>query len=417
MRLKVVAFTSVLIVLLPMHFGATRLLNELIISISAVLAIVFFALTRHLSRFEVCAITIGLSVSLSFLTSLWLSSGPFITKDYVEPFLPALYAAIFCMGFVVSQKYDPEAFTKTFFVFAVVSIAFSTLVFLPITFPLVDLYKGRQSVSSLEMHFPRFSGSFGYPGPFSYWLVLFIGLLFTREARHYLKTWQALVLVTLGGSALALTGSRGGAIIFSLAVLVWATKYLWFKARVKTALQVSLLLVVISAVGIVIFASGASVRQLSYLVSGLQDIAASSAGHRLGELSWLVAELENATIFGFGPSNRLIQGVLGPVETAYFYYGFKFGLMGLLSYLGLCLFVLYLLIKTVRETELSFSFVVLSWAFICLTIGAMNEVISIEYKSFFFFYLILGYTTAIVFYRPGAKCNTCAYRQKSVLES
>ncbi len=382
-----------LIFLMPVAIGSLQLLNEPVLIVSLLLSSLLLWINYPLfPRFPFVVVIAGGVFSVAFLLVLivYLPKS-FLIKDLVECFKPLIYSVIFASGFHLSAQYSQESVIKFILVAGVCSVAFSYLVFVPQAYPLVDMYKARQSTDANTFHFFRFSGTLGFPGGFGYWLVLVLQVALLQLYRKKIRLLKFFVLYAFLLSGLVLSGSRGAFAIY-LAVNL-ATIFFLPRNRIS---WVSALILLSGVFGFVIFllASEVEMQAIMHFQRVLEDPTGGTFAHRAGELERVYQSLADGYVLGNGPNNFYIKEMYGPIESVYYFYGYKFGFIGLLYYFLWVALAAYILIKLfLTGRKLNFAFFFCLWALANMLIAGVSNSITEEYKSFFMFFLLLGFVS------------------------
>ncbi|MCX7641042.1 MAG: hypothetical protein N2Z20_00185 [Elusimicrobiales bacterium] len=298
---------------------------------------------------------------------------------------PLIYCLIASGGVIISTHFREEQVKKYIIIITLASIFFSTFVFFPNLYNLVDIYKGRPSYDDFNIHFYRFSGFMGYPGPFGYWLV-FVSLIVVQSFyRKEISFFKFTILYLFLILSIILTGSRGAIVIFALSTIFFTLMNMFFKRNLVFLimfflLSLSLLLILKREIQ--------DIEAIKYLVKDVNNIMGSTFAYRFNEIVMVIENFEKGNFFGLGPNNAWFLDNGMPVETAYFFYGYKFGIFGLMFYFSL-IFLNFLLF--VFSEKHSFSKLFALWSLVILIIGPLSESITEEYKSFYMYFTLLGY--------------------------
>jgi uncharacterized integral membrane protein len=381
----------IFIILFPMEIGNFSTRNEPILIISGLFFLFHFLSNNHQSK-EIEYVGFGILTSILFTIST-ITNGvdDFIFKDFAETIKPIIYSLIFIGGYHYAKHVHTQNINKTIITTTLFMIAFSTLVYLPEATFIMDAYKGRKSYEDWNINYFRFSGTMGFPGIFSYWIVLCFFLIFTIESKKQFTNFFRFTFAISLIVGLILSGARGGIIVFTLVLLLTFIIKLNLKKFIKTIFSL-MIFITISIIFLSTLPSETIINlsQVEYLISGFENIQESTAGHRIRELNYLI---EHTSIFGNGPSNKYIATHYGPVESVYFYYGYKFGFVGLFLYFTLIIFSIINIRISLKKDHKGFDCnqIFWIWAFCTLTIGALNESVTEEYKSFLFFFFLFGF--------------------------
>ena len=342
------------VLLLPCRFGDRLLFNELVLPIIGVwLFIELVVRNIVLSKWIYLLMIVTI---LCFLTYSFYDDALTTIKDYAELCKPLLFFGLFQLG--KNLKFE-EKMWRNLLVF---SILFSALVLLPFMHPLIEPWKASSRFGYRLVHFLRWSGTMGYPGMFGYSLLLAIFYLREKGRLGYLP-------ILIG--VLFMTFSRGSIL---MAILGFIMSEIIFYRRVKYLLGLSIMIA-----GIWIFILP---NDLGYLTEGINNLSESSANHRLNELSAISQDLSDNILIGRGPNNVWFSVNHPVIENVYYYYGTKFGILGVLGY---AVFGLYIAGKSILHRSEILLLAACLWF-----IGSVNESVSEEYKFFVFFFIFLG---------------------------
>ena len=396
-------FFLFVILVIPINLGPLRIFNESIFILAIIGAVLFVVFSRHgFGSVEKIVIFHGLvfTVLFSFVLIIHFPVN-FLLKDFVEVLKPLLYSIIFISGYRLAKKFSELSIEKTVIYVGLGSVVFSTLVFFPALYSIADLYKGRVSGASYNLHFFRFSGTLGYPGGFGYWLVLPTLVLVSHYHRRLLPFSKFIVLFGFLLFGVVMTGSRGAAAIFFL------TLSFYYISNLESTRNFVAVLVFIACLAVSIFAIvnySESYQSLGYLLSTFDTGSDGSFAHRLNELDRLKDSLLQGRVIGFGPNNYYLRQNYGPVESVYYYYGIKFGFIGLLYYFSLILTFGFVLLRCIlRNRRDSFVFVFSVFALANLIVAGVSNAITEEYKSFYIFFMLSGVVVSLSMHRNGSR--------------
>lgn len=341
--------------------------------------------------FSVCGLlmTYYASLSLAFTDLLVFRDIP----DYLRPLIYLLYLLIpFLYPLDERDKDEFFVFFKKIFVFQIV---ISALVYVPALWPIVDLFKGRPS-DDMALHFYRWSGTYGYPSDFSFYLSFFIFYYFCFFARKVPLKLHEWCLVFIAFSAMVLSFSRGG--LFStlgiLGLAFWCTG-----ARTrKTSYVLLSILGVLCAAILITFSE--QFEQVSYILEtfgGEDGSVDDSTGHRLKEIGLAWEYLSQFPPLSEG-SNRLeLLSRIEVIESFYGYHLIKWGILGLVAVLlvklvffYMCTYV-YRFYRTSNPQQAAFAFAVACLIASEVLLFGFSSAISDRFKTLPTFYLLLGY--------------------------
>lgn len=367
----------------PFRIGENILSNFLSLPLALLVSV---SIILVVNKFDLKIFLWGLLFSIFFYISLVINLNDhqkLLIKDYAEVLKPIFNALFINAGFNIGFIISNDQLKKNLIKFFIISIIFSSLVFFPPFIPLMNLYKGRIYAEDWSIvHYLRFNGFFGYPSIFGLWLVL--GLLLI-----YLETNKKKIIYFLFFLyGLIFTASRTALIIFVLSVFVSFLLFdiRFFKIKIsKRVLKYGTLIILLFVLSFIIINSSNFRPFELYLSFFEKGIGEGSLGYRVNELNSI---FENFLFFGYGPNNYYLTNYHGPVESMYFYYTYKFGFCGILYIISIIYLLFKLLIK-IKDNVLSKSFCL--WSILTIIIGGISESIIDEHKSFFIFFIILGF--------------------------
>ena len=197
-----------------------------------------------------------------------------------------------------------------------------------------------------------------------------------------------LLLYVVGIFGLIFSGARGAVVIFILANLLFFMSTL--KKR-KTFFFSAFFVLLIMFFIAFLFSGQSDFQAIAHFQKLIENPDGGTFGHRASELERLFAGLMDGKLFGVGPNNYFIQSNYGPVESVYYFYGYKFGLVGLFAYS--CVIYLFLMIGVKMfyyKFTLNLAYVFSCWALLNLVIAGVSNSITEEYKSFYMFFLLSG---------------------------
>ena len=382
-----------LIFFLPISVGSIKLLNEPILSAATILSVGLVWFYRNsISKFSYSIFLICAVFSAFFLTILVLNIPPdFVFKDFVECFKPIIYALIFVSGVLLSTRFTEDDVVHFIIFSGICSVAFSYLVFFPPAYSFIDIYKARQSVESNSFHFYRFSGTLGFPGGFGYWVVLVLQVALLQLYRQKITSFWFFLLYTFLLSGLVFSGSRGA---FAVYLIVNFVTIILLPSKKITWLMAVTLIGGVTGFGMFLLVSEVELQAILHFQKVLENPTGGTFAHRASELERLFESISQGYVIGHGPNNKFIQNTYGPVESVYYFYGYKFGLIGLTYYFIWVGFVAYMLLKIfLSGRKVNFTFFFCLWAIVNMIVAGVSNSITEEYKSFFMFFLLLGYVS------------------------
>lgn len=389
-----IAFFTFVIFFIPISVGSITLLNEPIFILAFFSSVIYFFLNKKtIDQIELSVLLVGFLFAFLFYIILFIFlPKSLVIKDAVEPIKPLIYAFILLAGYTLSKHVGEKEVIKYVIIVTIITILFSSLVFIQPLHPFMDMFKGRPSTESFNVHFFRFSGTLGYPGIYGYWLVFSSLVTLLAYYKRQLSFQSFLIIYALIFGGILLTGSRGALIIYFLTTPFFLLLTINYK---KTWLGILLIIILFLPAFIYMWFNLTESYSISYLRSGFEAIGESSFGHRMREIEMLFTSLKEGNLIGNGPNNIYIQEILGPVESVYFFYGYKFGLIGLSFYFLILLINIILFVREMLKRNLSLVFIFSVWVIVTLSGGAISTSVTEEYKSFFIFFLLFGYVLGI----------------------
>ncbi|TLX45312.1 hypothetical protein C1E24_19730 [Pseudoalteromonas phenolica] len=370
--------------------------------------VAFFKVFFH---YFIVVILYYISISLYQWKGLSSSSIP----DLVRPVIYALYF-IFPIFFLLRGKDDVERLFKLLVLAAVIQIAFSFLVFIPETYSLVDIYKGRKSDDSVIMHFYRFSGTYIYPSDFSMFLSLFVYFYFFKFVAFNglrVKEWGITFIVLLG---IVMTISRGG--IGSIGImLIFCYFFSSAKYNFKVNIVILIFLSMLSLLILYLFSNDLineeSLGGMYYIFAMLDsgEGVDGSTLHRLNEFSLGLQFAAKYFPLGGGADRDAISLVIPIVESFYGHHLIKWGFTGLILAILFNVLVSMFYLQTLKKLpKTSFEAIFLKSIFVYMwsvpLIFGFSSAMSDRFKTLPTYYLLVGLGMAI-----------CYLTEKSINES
>jgi hypothetical protein len=311
--------------------------------------------------------------------------------DMIKPLVYLIYF-FFPLLFPLTER-QFSGIMKLIVLLCAFQIAFSMLVYYKEFWPVVDLYKGRKSGDIIIMHFFRWSGTYGYPQDFGFFLsfVLYYFLFSIKNGVYDKKIAITGLLAVI--VALVATLSRGA--LVTVAVMLMPAMIMI--KRIKGIFYYGVLLIVfVISVWIGINVLSEQMFNIEYVTDFLENgLNAKSTRHRAIELGLAWTYAGEYFPIGAGPDIARHQSGLPVLETLYGHYFMKWGVIGYLLYLG---FVIYLAKVAYRLWRTSDNNVIVaaSGASLLLIISVplvigFSAVITDRFKGLPFFYTLIGY--------------------------
>ena len=344
------------------------------------------------------------AVLLYTLSVTYLYVDKITLKGFGDSFRPLIYFIYFIFPLTIRiSANDFKKLLKFIVILSVVQIIFSILVYIEPLWPLVDIYKGRVSSDIYYFHFLRWSGTFGYPSDFSFYLsfIAYLGIvkiLFNYSEADILKRKYSFLLLLM--ISILFTFSRGG--IFTFVTMIFILMlYVIIKdiMRLKLRLTVFFVIFVCVLIGIV-FLYNTTISSDNVLInyikfSSLDNKIDSSTLHRLNELNIALRYFIEYFPFGSGPNRIEIAKQLPVVESLYGYLFIKWGFIGFILYL-ISIFYFSKSAIIVNKVFKDQNIKIFAIAFLTLTISVplvfgLSSAITDRYKCLPFFYTLAGY--------------------------
>lgn len=372
---------ALIVLLFPISFFSLRLFNEPIFLIACIYAVCIF-FTERFSRLDISIISLGLVFSTFFMAINILNFDrfQFVIKDLIEVCKPILFSALVVCGRHTSRHLEINKFVNCIVFVSVIQVIFSYIVFIPDFYDFANWYKGRPSTSLYNAHFFRFSGTMGFPSLFGLWIGFSMILIMFHPSSSN-RFFKFCILA----SGLYFSQSRTGLVVFVASCFLFYLVSLRRGWDWKPSITHTFAFFLFCSI-VLLFYSGQGLITDKFSAAAA-DISGSSLQYRLVQfLSFM--DIFEKNPFGIGTANFYLESI-GPVENVYFYYGVKFGVVGLTWFGLICLGALTAVVKFYRRAQFT-EFTMSVWLFIALTVGSFSNAISLEYKSFFFFFLFLG---------------------------
>jgi hypothetical protein len=288
-------------------------------------------------------------------------------------------------------------------------IGFSTFVYFEPLWILVDLYKGRTSEDIFLFQFFRWSGTFGFPADFSFFLSFFLYfLVFSMRYRLYdLKV--TLIGLTAVTFALVMTVSRGGLATVAIMMVPAMLMVKGIRGGFYYA-GVGLIFILAFYMAMNLFES--EFFKIDYATQLLEHgFEAESAAHRIHELKFALKYMTDMFPIGIGPDRARTETVLPVLETLYGHLLIKWGIAGYLLYLVPVAYfskITYGLWKTHEDRLISSA---MGAAFILIVsvplIFGLSSAITDRFKGLPFFYILMGYAIMLYQRDKGQLNRTC----------
>ena len=319
------------------------------------------------------------------------------TTDFTRPFVYLLYLFIPLLYPISGEQL--KSLMKFFIIACLIQIVFSAFVYFPALWGVADIYKGRMSDDSVVFHFFRWSGTYGYPSDFAFYLSFFIYYQYFKlvdaKKQFQSKDWLFVFVLFL---ALFLTLSRGG---IGTVIIMLGLSYLFGRGRKSKAVNLTLVAIIVASVFAITSVSLSDEKnnmlKVEYLESMFEgDEMDDSTSHRVKEMDIAVEFFEECFPFGCG-SNRIgIKKRIAVLESLYGYHMAKWGAFGLVLYFIFLFWIIDILKVTARNYERGSFESIFSYATLLLVVSipiafGFSSAMSDRFKALPLYYLFVGY--------------------------
>lgn len=254
-------------------------------------------------------------------------------RDFTDLLRPAPYLMYFILPFIFPISLNEyHRFFKIGLVILIFQFVFSTLVYVPFMYPLVDLFKGRDSEDFVLFHFFRWSGLMGYPSDFTFYLSLYFYYFLLCFLYNYKKMFSIFILIIVS-ICFVFSLSRGGvlSVIFTCFIFVLFAKG-YIKLRFFKLIVTFLFFIFFISLFVNLTLESSTEFKFDYFVNifDSSEKIDDSAQHRLNELN-LALEMSNKYFpFGGGSNREMLKNKINVIESYYGYLLIKWGVFGLL---------------------------------------------------------------------------------------
>lgn len=331
--------------------------------------------------------------TLVFTTHLsWMD-----VTDFTRPIVYLVYLSIPLLYPLSGEQL--KALMKFFVVACVIQIVFSTFVYFPALWGIADLYKGRMSDDVVVFHFFRWSGTYGFPSDFAFYLSFFIYYqyfkLIDAKNEFQFKDWLFVGIVFL---ALILTLSRGG---IGTVIIMLGLSYLLGRGKKSKAVNTTLILIIVASITLVTSISltfeKSNMLKLDYIESMFGgEEKDSSTNHRVVEMELAVEYFEKCFPFGCGSNRIELKKRISVIESLYGYQLAKWGAIGLILYFVLLFWMVNILNASAKTHEKGSFESIFSYATLLLVLSipvafGFSSAMSDRFKTLPLHYLFIGY--------------------------
>jgi hypothetical protein len=383
----IVFYLTLVIVAAPFRVGVTVLSNYLIFLLSFPAIALYLSASQSKDRLELLILAWGLLFSVVFVCILWLNTPAQLeVKDVIEPVKPLAYAALVICGLRLGPRLREDSLLKYCLCLAVGMVTFSGLVVVGRLEPFVELFKGALREES-PANFSRASGSLAFADLFGVWLAFASLLALGAVESGAIRRLAGLVTQVVVVAGLLFSGSRTGVVVWGAGLVCFSV----ISGRWRGIVYAVVLSLAVGSVSVGLL-GWAGVVGAQHLIQPFEvPLVETSFGHRLNELRLLWEQLRVGHFWGRGPNNALIGEMVGDVESAYFFYGYKFGVFGLAYYASLVAATVWIVARSsrmwvIRVVPSCFGI----WGTVALVLGGIAIAVTDEYKSFLMFFILLG---------------------------
>ncbi len=340
-----------------------------------------------------------ITVSYYVLTTLvfTVNLSPQDVTDFIRPFVYLLYLMIPLL-YPISGEQLKSLMT---FLIAVclIQIVFSAFVYFPSLWGITDIYKGRMSNDPVFFHFFRWSGTYGYPSDFSFYLSFFIYYQYFKliDAKNTFSIKDGLFVLVLF-LAVFLTLSRGG---IGTIIIMLGFCYLFGRGRKSKAVNITLISIMVASVFIITSISftdeKSDMLKIDYLESMFEgDEMDDSTSHRVVEMELAWEYFEKCFPFGCGSNRIELAKRISVIESLYGYHLSKWGAVGIILYLTFVMWIVAILRASARNYERGSFESIFSYATLILVISipivfGFSSAMSDRFKALPLYYLLVGY--------------------------
>jgi hypothetical protein len=384
--------------------GGTDLAQKLLHAVGVVTVVLLIVLTRR-DRIDMHAVgylcaTFGLFVAYYAFTTLAFTRAP-TGRDMADVIRPVVYGTYALFPLLVPLGREEFARLLRAGAWVVIGqVVFSALVHVPLAWPLVDMFKGRPS-GDMPLHFYRWSGTFGYPSDFSFFLSLPIYFVFAKYRAGIAPSRLETTAAAFAVIGVLMSFSRGG--IFSIVIMLGlAAVASGALKRARTWIMAGALAGVVT-VGLATADPETLERaeQVQYLLQAFGDSESgardSSTNHRLNELEIATELAARHAPFGTGANRAEIGTRIEIVESFYGFHLMKWGWLGTAAFAGFLLGTAVLTYDRVRrrggatpnERALVVAYVMIVLSIVLLF--GWSSAVSDRFKGLPLFYLLTGY--------------------------
>jgi len=319
------------------------------------------------------------------------------TTDFTRPFVYLMYLLIPLLYPVSGEQL--KKLMNFFVIICLIQLIFSAFVYFPALWEIADIYKGRMSDDSVAFHFFRWSGTYGYPSDFAFYLSFFIYYqyfkLIDAKNEFQFKDWLFVGVVFL---ALILTLSRGG---IGTVIIMLGLSYLLGRGKKSKAVNVSLILIIVASITLVTSISltfeKSNMLKLDYIESMFEgDEMDDSTSHRVKEMRIAVEFFDRCFPFGCGSNRKGIKKRIAVIESLYGYHMIKWGAIGLVLYFILVIWIVNILRASAKAYERGSFESLFSYATLLLVLSipvvfGFSSAMSDRFKALPLHYIFVGY--------------------------
>ncbi len=375
--------------------------SQFIINILFFIAIfIFLSLkgTNFFDKFHVLFF-VYLFAALSILALSYFYGTP-LNRTFSDVGRLFLFTGFFHMGFnyVKVKHFDIELLSDVVIKAGLISIIFSSLVFVEYLHPFIDFFKGRQSTEEFTFHFYRFSGFHGYPTDFAVFINFCILLVFSKLEKNLYSFSKAFAYLCVFSLGILLSFARGGMLQFAglILVLFYISPILNFlKAKPRHLKQrsqfslISFFAITLCFLSIFLIQDFLKIENqyISYLVGLFDNNIDSSIQHRFNEIILVQDVLSSRSEVPFN-EDRIQPFGMDTIESMFTHYTLRFGWFGFCLISFIYAIKLILLSKYKRDSSLNFA--LFYWFFTFFIFVAFFSDVTVRLKGLSFYSLFLG---------------------------
>lgn len=280
-----------------------------------------------------------------------------------------------------SKCYSEEFILRVLFFYMVTSILFSLFVYVNFTYPMINLFKGRQSEDELPLHFFRFSGFSGFPTDFGSILVFGFCLMIADQLNTIWNLKWKIFFTTIFLFGIIGSGSRGAILqLICVLFLFFVIKFLRYFLKLRILKSTIKFFTVFILAGIVfiyiIYYSYKYYNKNTIIDSVINYLSVNfyspdeSIEHRFSEIKGSFDVLFNKG-FLFGEERDYPFG-LPVIEGFHTHWISRYSWLGLIIGVGLCVFLIRISFKS--KTKIGFGLGIWTISFL-VSVGLFSDIL------------------------------------------